>query len=165
MLPKQLKILGSSSYSAIYGMTKLKEIVVPQSVTVLGGEFSRDCGSLERIIIYGKVVTANVRMGYALQHLNFLVLPDTISSISHNDAFSRTYALTTIICNAATPPALANNNLFAYAGAEQVIYIPDDSVSDYSAGQYWGNYTSRFKTFSQLREEHPDWYEAYVVKA
>lgn len=165
MLPKQLKILGTSSSSAIYGMPKLTEIVIPQSVTVLGGDFSRECSSLERIIIYGKVVTANVRMGYALDKLRFLVLPDTISSLSNNDAFAGTYALTTIICNAATPPSLANSKLFAYAGTKQVIYIPDDSVSDYSAGQYWGNYTSRFKTFSQLREEHPDWYETYVVKA
>ena len=159
-LPNQLTTTGTS---AIYNCPKLKEIIVPESVTSLGADFLRECTGIKRIIIYGHVVTANIRLGYSLSQLAFLVLPQTITSISHNDAFLRTTALKTIICNATTPPSLANNNLFT-AGSSQVIYIPDDCVEAYSSASRWSSYKSRLRTFTQLREEHPDWYDAYVVK-
>ena len=120
---------------------------------------------MTKCIIYGQITAAGIYFCYNARKLEFLVLPKTLTNIAgNNDNFSRTDKLTTVICNQTTPPTLSNNRLFSSAGNSQVIYVPDDSLIAYQSATYWSSYTSRLRTFTQLKAEHPEWYDLYVEK-
>lgn len=58
-----------------------------------------------------------------------------------------------------TPPTISSASLQGIGGR---IYVPDESVADYKAAQYWSNYASSIYGFSQLAIDYPDYYERYI---
>lgn len=59
-----------------------------------------------------------------------------------------------------TPPTINSNTLRNRDG--NTIYVPDASVADYKAAQYWSSYASSIYGFSQLAIDYPDYYERYI---
>ena len=145
----------------IYDMPNLVEIVIPSSVNTIGIDFCRACPNIERAIIYGNVTTLS-RPFYNLRKLSLVVLPSSLQSITNTDTAKYTTGLKTIICKALTPPTLASSNLLYYGGNDELVYVPDESISLYSEADVWSYYSSKLRTFSQLREDDIDLYNKYI---
>lgn len=90
------------------------------------------------------ITTASHYNSGAFSHCNsliYVILPETITSIG-TYAFYRCSALTTVTCNAETPPTLASNS-FNYCSALTNIYVPADSVAAYQSASGWSEYASK----------------------
>ena len=64
------------------------------------------------------------------------------------NAFAQCSSLTTIVCEATTPPTL-NANALTGTSALTAIYVPDASVSAYKAANNWSTYASIIKGISE----------------
>ena len=53
----------------------------------------------------------------------------------------------TVICRAFVPPTLSGS--LSYTGNIKTLYVPDDSVDDYKAAQYWSAIASKIKPMSE----------------
>ena len=92
--------------------------------------------------------TTSVRTGssllyigdYAFHECNIssIVIPSTIKSIGTN-AFAKCYNLTSIICEANTPPVCKDYAIYIVAGKPN-IYVPANSLSKYKAASGWSTY-------------------------
>jgi hypothetical protein len=64
------------------------------------------------------------------------------------NAFGQCSSLTTIVCEATTPPTL-NANALTGTSALTAIYVPDASVAAYKAANNWNSYASIIKGISE----------------
>ena len=93
--------------------------------------------------------TTSVMMGANLREIGYkaffecdiltsVVIPSTIKSIRTN-AFAGCLNLTSIICEASTPPACEDYAIYIRAGKPN-IYVPANSLSKYKAASGWSTY-------------------------
>ena len=80
-------------------------------------------------------------------NLNFVDLPDTLTSIGQQAFFGSPIA--TLICRATTPPSLGANAIYGHSPA-LVIFVPDASVEAYKTATNWSQYASRIYPMSDL---------------
>ena len=74
---------------------------------------------------------------YECNGLTSIVIPGSVSSIGDN-AFYHT-SLTSVYCQASTPPIMGNGNFNSYTQ----FYVPCNSVSTYQSATNWSNFSSR----------------------
>ncbi|MBR2231357.1 MAG: leucine-rich repeat protein [Prevotella sp.] len=96
------------------GCTGLTSIIIPNSVTTIGGYALRNCTGLTSITI-GKSVT---EIG--------------------SQAFENCTGITSFYCYAATPPS-ANR---AYLPYSSTLYVPASSIDAYKNDWVWGQFKS-----------------------
>ncbi len=101
------------------------DLVIPDSVTSIGGSAFSGCTSLTSITI-----------------------PDSVTSIG-GSAFRNCTSLKSVYCKATTPPT-GDNYMFSYYNSSYdrdmpiscTIYVPTESVDAYKAASYWRDYKS-----------------------
>ncbi|MBO4871545.1 MAG: leucine-rich repeat protein, partial [Muribaculaceae bacterium] len=72
--------------------------------------------------------------------LTTLTLPATITTIGE-DAFKGVTTLTSITCNAATPPAVVfEDAVYAAIAENEQITVPEESLAAYQADENWGRF-------------------------
>lgn len=110
--PSTVKQLGMGAF---HGCKLLTSVVLPEALTVVEMSLFEKCSSLAEVEIGSKV------------------------TLIEGDAFSEC-ALTTVVCKAATPPAL-EWNVFGAATSDLVVKVPAESVKAYQAAEGWKSYT------------------------
>ena len=159
------------------GYTKAS-IILPQSITTIGVEPFRSCGSfgsielpnltslggsafvgssIHQILDLGTISTIGA---YTFQksYVSLAILPETLTSIS-NYAFADygNSANLVVVIKAAAPPSMGANP-FSSTGVS-AIYVPDASVEAYKTATGWGSYESLIKPISKLATDNPTLYE------
>ena len=109
--------IGSSAFY----WCMMTSITIPASVTTIGnGAFARNM-------------------------LTSITIPASVTTIG-DYAFSENNSLTTIICEATTPPTLGGNNVFNIPN-EYTIYVPAASVDAYKSA--WSSYANRIQAITE----------------
>lgn len=129
--------------SAFYGCNSLKNIELSKSVEELGDYSFYNCNNLENITLNNKVQTiGNYAFAYCT-NLSNIHCPISLKKIG-NKAFYNCYHLTEIYCKAITPPSLDRMAFWydwqyvpADAPSTCIIYVPQESLTDYKASWSW----------------------------
>ena len=130
-IPEGVTTIGSYAFQSC----KLNALTLPESLETIGSYAFSFCGLTELVIPEGVlVIDQDAFLGnYSLKNL---ILPSTITSIG-NEAFRDNDNLQSIICNAATPPALGDN-VFYYSATSSV-KVPLQSIAAYRQADGWKN--------------------------
>lgn len=80
--------------------------------------------------------------------LKKIVIPASVTTIAAHSLYGCT-GLTTIICEAVTPPTLAGGFLGGVQVANVTIYVPDASIDSYKAAANWSTHAARIKGISE----------------
>lgn len=125
---------------------KLETVTFVQNsqVTSIGDSFVSGCPLIQQIVLPEGVQTIGNRLGNNCQSLTLIDLPSTVTSIGQ---YTSSGSVTTFICRAITPPALASNIGINGNGK---IYVPDQSIADYKAASNWSQRSSQIVGISQL---------------
>ena len=115
VIPNTVTSIGGGAFAFI---ETLSEIVIPNSVTEIGVSAFYYCSDLERVTI-GKSVT-NIDM----------------------QAFCSCWALTDIICLAATPPSLDLTTFDEDIYEQATLTVSAFSLNAYETADYWKNFTT-----------------------
>ena len=161
-LPTTLTILGTSAFRDCY---ELQEVIIPAGITTIPDYAFYDCRKLKRLEIGEAVSTIGAYAFYGCRSLDILNVPNatkTIGANAFNNCESIRYAyLGTGITNISAY-AFANNqnvvgfycsavkvpscNTNAFSGSDPqyaILYVPDESVSTYSAQSPWSSFGTK----------------------
>ncbi len=133
-IPTKVKTIEEHAFS----YCKLNALTLPESLETIGSYAFSFCGLTELVIPEGVlVIDQDAFLGnYSLKNL---ILPSTITSIG-NEAFRDNDNLQSIICNAATPPALGDNAFRSNIS----IKVPMASIVAYRQAVGWKNFTNYY---------------------
>ena len=133
-IPEGVTTIGSYAFQSC----KLNALTLPESLETIGSYAFSFCGLTELVIPEGVlVIDQDAFLGnYSLKNL---ILPSTITSIG-NEAFRDNDNLQSIICNAATPPALGDNAFRSNIS----IKVPMASIVAYRQAVGWKNFTNYY---------------------
>ncbi len=123
--------------SVFYGRSQLKALTLPESLIEIGNEAFSGCGLTDLVVPEG-VQTIGSHAFYR-NSLEKLILPSTITSIG-NEAFRNNDNLQSIICNAATPPALGDNAFRSNIS----IKVPMASIAAYRKAYGWKDFSNYY---------------------
>ena len=134
-LPDGLVEIGNYAFS---GCKNLESVALPESLEAIGSYAFSFCDLTDLVIPEGVlVIDQDAFLGnYSLKNLT---LPSTITSIGES-AFLYNDNLQSIICNAATPPALGDNAFRSNIS----IKVPMASIVAYRQAVGWKNFTNYY---------------------
>ena len=134
-LPESLDTIGSYAFR---NNSSLKSVNIPAKIKTIKNSAFCNCGLTELVIPEGvQAIGSSAFYGNSLQKL---MLPSTITSIG-NEAFYRNNNLESIICNAATPPALG---VKAIGSSVKEIKVPISSIAAYKQANGWKDFTNYY---------------------
>ena len=135
-LPESLEAIGSYAF---FGNRSLKSVNIPAKVKTIESYAFASCGLTDLVIPEGVQAIGNYAFGW--NSLQNLTLPSTITSIGES-AFRYNNDFQSIICNAATPPALGAN---AFDGEiTPDVKVPLSSIAAYRQADGWKNFTNYY---------------------
>ena len=115
-------------------------MVIPSSVTSIGGSAFNYCYALSSVVIPSSVTSIGDSAFDSCRALSSIVIPSSVTSIG-DSAFNGCYALGIATILATTPPALGGTNAFNTTYQKR-IYVPAASVSAYKAATNWSTFAS-----------------------
>ena len=132
-------------YGAFCGCKSLTSIEIPNSVTTIEdapesysriyGVFS-ECSSLTSVTIPNSVISIGSYAFHNCTSLTSVNIPNSVTSIGKG-SFSGCN-LSSITCEATTPPAISNNTFSSYSA---ILFVPAESIETYQNTLYWEDFT------------------------
>lgn len=136
--------------TACLNNTSIKSITYEDGCTSIPGNTVEMCPNLEKVIIPESVTDLGGANFYGCPKLKFLDIPSNINTIPNYAIGGSTY-LTAVILRSTTPPTIAGNSNLLYSGK---VYVPDESVNTYK--QQWTSYQQKIYPISQFAIDYPD---------
>ena len=151
-IPNSVTSIGDLAF---YECSSLPSVTIPNSITSIGDYAFYGCSSLTKTNYTGDIAgwcnigfdnsSANP-MYYSHnfyindQEIKDLVIPNSVDSI-HDYAFNRCSSLTSVTCEAETPPTVGQ---YAFDGVSKSIpvYVPCGCVEAYKAASGWKDFTN-----------------------
>ena len=148
--------------SAFFKCSSLTDVTIPNSVTFLGDYAFDRCSSLQHITIPDSVTSIGNYVFYGCVSLTSANIGNSVTSLGHT-TFAYCYSLTTltigsglttineyafcdcdhldtIICNAVTPPTVADTNAFTGVWKGLALIVPGESVGQYQSAYCWQDF-------------------------
>lgn len=125
-----------------YGCKNLQSVVIPNSVTRIGGFGYLE--NLQNVVIPNSVELIEGFTFVGCKKLQSIVIPNSVMLIS-GCAFLECENLNSITVEAQTPP-IVREDVFTETSL-QTIYVPAASVEKYKAAEGWKNYADKIKPF------------------
>ena len=126
-IPEGVTQIGANAFS---GCTSLESVNLPIGLTTIGNSAFSRCKSLTEIVIPSGVKEIGQTCFESCTSLKIVKLPDTITNIGYY-AFIQDQALTTVYCDALTPPSISTS--FGETNSTFLIYVPYESVDAYKS--------------------------------
>ena len=152
-IPNSVTSIGEWAFS---GCSKLTSVTIPNSVTSIGSYAFYECSSLTKTNYIGDIAGwCNIMLGnnYANpmyyshnfyindQEIKDLVIPNSVTSIGES-AFAFCSSLTSVTCEAETPPTIGGTYTFAGISKSIPVYVPCGCVEAYKAASGWSDFTN-----------------------
>ena len=129
----------------------LQSILLPNSLkTITGSLIFHNCSKLTALEVPEGVTKISAHQWlWEATGLRTLIFPSTFTTGngSYLTATHGSNLSLTVICRAFVPPTLSGS--LNYTGNIKTLYVPDDSVDDYKAAQYWSAIASKIKPMSE----------------
>lgn len=122
------------------GKSDITSFIINISVTNISTQAFRDCISLRSVFIPDSVTEIGSFAFGNCYNLTSVNIGSGVSSIG-DGSFYYCMNLGTVIINAASPPLLGGSFTFENNAEGRKIYVPSDSVLDYSNAEYWKDMT------------------------
>lgn len=123
------------------------DIVVPDGMTLIKDQCFYKCANITSITIPDSVVTIEqtaCRVGINLQRVD---VGSGVTTIGQSAFYADNNSNLVLIFRSVVPPTISSNTFGSVRGQ---FYVPDDSVEDYKAAQYWSNLAGRINPLSDL---------------
>ena len=121
--------------------------------------------NIEEFVFGADVTTIPASLCQGLTGLKSLTIPESVTSIG-NKVFRNCSSLTSVRCNATTPPALGTN-VFDNIDNTIPVYVPCGSVSAYKAADLW-NYFTNFQASEQfemaVHSNNDTWGQVFITQ-
>ena len=124
---------------AFYWCDQLTSVIIPSSVTDIGGSAFSDCSSLTSVTIPSSVTHIGESAFSDCSSLTSVTIPSSVTSIGSN-AFNGS-GLTEMTVEATTPPTLGNN-AFQNVPTDIPVYVPCNTKAAYQAASGWSDFTN-----------------------
>jgi len=130
----------SISEYAISGSYNLRSAILPPGLTALNGWILSDNPALEDINVPPGVISIGSAV-FKGTKLSSVLIPSTVSSLG-NYLFWGCSTILDYQFLSATPPTMADTNVFNGINLAAKIYVPDASVSAYKTATNWATYAN-----------------------
>lgn len=131
-IPNHYTDIGQATFNTC---SDLIHVNIPTSVTELKHYIFRGCAFTSMNIPEGVTIIDSYAF-YECANLTTVTIPSTVTEIG-TEAFGSCTALTSVTCNATTPPSLGSE-VFINTSSDLVIYVPAESLSAYGSSQWSG---------------------------
>ncbi len=138
ILPDSVASIGSSAF---YGCTSLTSITLPNSVTFINSSTFEACDSLCSIIIPNSVTYIGSNAFKSCSSLSSITIPNRVTYIGES-AFYNCSNLSSITSRSVNPPSIANQNAFIGVNRSIPLYVPSNSMTQYSTANVWSTFTN-----------------------
>ena len=133
VIPSSVTSIGASAFD---GCTGLTYVTIPNSVTSIGMYAFCDCKSLTSIEIPSSVTRIDDDIFSGCSGLTFVKIPSSVTRILWG-AFDGCTKLSSIVCEATTPPTLLASIMDKLPYSGITLYVPANSVSKYKSDDKW----------------------------
>jgi len=137
IIPNSVTVIGDNAFSYCENLTS---VVIPNGVITIGNNAFSYCDYLNNVTISNSVTTIGDWAFFGCNRFNYIIIPNSVTSIG-NYAFWCDF-LTFVMCNAIIPP-VAGTNIFGF-GQSVPIYIPCFTYNSYSNTSGWSQYSNNF---------------------
>ena len=130
---------------------EITDLVIPSSVTSIGGYAFYRCSGLKSIVIPNGVTTIGVSAFYGCSGLTTITIPKSVTSIGEtgeylgSGVFSGCDKLTSILSLNSTPPTSKEGRLISLNYENCVVWVPKGSADAYKKATGW-------KDFKNIKE-------------
>ena len=130
---------------------EITDLVIPSSVTSIGGYAFYRCSGLKSIVIPNGVTTIGVSAFYGCSGLTTITIPKSVTSIGEtgeylgSGVFSGCDKLTSILSLNSTPPTSKEGRLISLNYENCVVWVPNGSAAVYKKAAGW-------KDFKNIKE-------------
>lgn len=153
-LPSTITAINTSAFR---GCNSWQEEIYLPNLESIGPYAFHNC-AITKVISLGHITTipegaANVGTFHSCTQLTEVRLPSTLTTLG-SYAFRNCTSLSTVICEAVSPPAMGVNPFYStpIAYGTGFIFVPDDSVEAYKAATNWSAFADRIKPLSEYIE-------------
>lgn len=143
-LAKTIKISDNATYIgdlAFTGCESVQEITVSGTATYIGANAFSDCYALKRIVIGGPNDTTTTTLGVCpfiySDSLQYVELGANVKYFEHGPLMG-CKSLSRIVCHAATPPVLEDDNIYSYSKNPPILYVHQAALEAFKSNVYWG---------------------------
>ena len=119
---------------------EIKDLVIPNSVTSIGGSAFYGCSSLTSVTIPNSVTSIGAHAFNSCSSLTSMTIPNSVTSIG-SSAFKGCSSLTSITCEAENPPTVGSNTFYGVSKLIPV-YVPCGCVEAYKSDNGWKYFTN-----------------------
>ena len=125
---------------------EITDLVIPSSVTSIGGYAFYRCSGLKSIVIPNGVTTIGVSAFYGCSGLTTITIPKSVTSIGEtgeylgSGVFSGCDKLTSILSLNSTPPTSKEGRLISLNYESCVVWVPNGSAAAYKKAAGWKNF-------------------------
>lgn len=116
---------------------QVTHLVIPYNITVIKPYTFNNCDYITTITIHDAVTEIGQYAFGGCRDVSTITIGSSVQTIG-NGAFQDTDSLTTIYCKPTTPPN--NSGGPSIQGANEKIYVPEESTSAYRTANAWSNY-------------------------
>ena len=138
VIPSSVTGIGGSAFS---GCTSLTSVTIPNSVTTIGNYTFYGCTGLSSITIPNNVTNIGASAFYGCTSLTSITIPESVTSIGES-AFCDCPSLTLVICHAQNVPS---TGLYTFRDVPQstaTLYVPAESIDAYKSTYPWSEFVT-----------------------
>ena len=133
-IPNSVTSIGSSAFSDCNNITS---VTISNSVTSIGSKAFANCNKLTTVNIPNTITNIEQELFSGCSKLTAILIPSSVTNIG-------TYAfkncnLSTITCEAVTPPTVGSEPFSSYSA---ILFVPAESVEAYQNALYWEEFTN-----------------------
>lgn len=140
VIPETVTVIGQAAFSSA---TKLKSLVLPDGVITIGNSAFANTTALTSIKLGNSVQSIGTSAFNNAAALETLELPATVTAIGES-AFQNMAGLKALIVNNAEPIIFSTQkNVFTGINKETcILYVPASAVQDYKDFDYWNTFVN-----------------------
>ena len=147
-----LALVSGDTFIAYAIGCKQTSYTIPNEVKVIGANAFGNSEYLEEVIIPKDVESINDQAFFRCSKLTTLDIPSSCTAIG-DYAFADSSCLSSITCNAVTPPSIGTD--IAYNNADnRKIYVPHESYSDYTSA--WSEYANDIEALAPAKYDQDE---------
>lgn len=134
-------------YRSFYNCTNLRQVSLPDSVTVIGDSVFSNCNNIILHKLPNYLATIGSYTFSRNQTIKSIEIPSTVTNMGYSPFLSCT-GMTMCFLMPLTPPITPNNiELFRYCYKLSTIYVPLKSVELYKSTDNWKDYADIIQGF------------------